>query len=141
MAKVVPLSADESARTGYTHVVNLKVSNGDLDVAAEIANIMPIPIGTTVQRAAIDLKTAWTTITSPTLSMGIANSGATGTNILNAQQLSSVTFVAVNLTTAVTASAQYLTVTQGGTSANAGAGEANVYLALVDLTAARNSFV
>lgn len=138
--KIVPLSADETARTGYTHIINFKVANGDLDTVTTTDNVMPIPAGYTVQRAAIDIRTAWTTITSPALSLGVGNSGASATNILNAQSLSSTGFIAVNLTTTVTGGSQFITATQAGTGATAGAGEANVYLALVDLTSGRNSF-
>ena len=138
--KIVPLSSDEAARTGYTHVINFKVANGDLAVIATTTNVMPLPIGMAIQRAAIDVRTLFATITTPSLSLGHGNSGASATQIFNAQVLTAATFVTVNLTTVVLAASQFVTATQNGTVANATAGECNVYLYMVDLTLGRNTF-
>ena len=142
--KIIPLSQDEGARTGFNTVINLKVTGsgtGDIATVGAILNITAVPIGTVCQAAGVDVKTAFTGMTTPTLDVGFANTGTGATNIVSATSLSAATFTVANPTAAVTTASQFLTVRNNGSVAVASAGEANVYLRLVDLTAGRNSFV
>lgn len=142
--KIVSLTGIEAAVTGFTHLINLKVTVGgitDLVGDSQIQDVIPIPIGMWVKDAAIDVKTAWATITAPTISVGIAASGVTASDILSAVDLSVAGFFSASSTGIVVNDAsQYITITQNGTGTNATAGEANILLRIADLTHGRRTF-
>lgn len=144
MSKFVPLSEQESARTGFTHVLNLKVTGagtGDIATVGAVQNITAVPIGTVCQSVGVDVKQVFTGMTTPTLDVAFANTGTGGTNILAAASLSAANnAVVANPTAAVTTASQFITVRNNGSVASASAGEVNVYLRLVDITAGRNTF-
>ena len=134
--KIVPLSEQESARSGFTHVVNLKVANGDLTAPAGLS-VITLPIGTGVFRSAFDFKTIWSggTIASPTLQVS-----AGGTSIISATTPTSATFIGSNTVGLNASAASTVTVTLGGPGSGATAGEANLYLQIYDLTQGRSTF-
>jgi hypothetical protein len=141
--KIIPLAGEEAARSGWNTVINLKVTAtgvGDIATAGAIANVTAAAIGTICQCAGVDVKTTFAGMTTPTLDVGFANTGTGATNIVNATSLSAVTTTVANPTAAVTTASQFLTVRNNGSVASATAGEANVYLRLVDITQGRNSF-
>lgn len=138
--KIVPLSLEESVRAmGATHLINLKVANGDLDTA-ETLDGPAIPAGYILGRAFLDIKTAWGGGTSETISVGIAATASSGTTLFSAQALTAAgTFASSNLATKNDTAARFITITRGGTGTS-NAGEANLYFEMIDATRGRNTF-
>lgn len=142
--KIVPLAVEEIARTGCTHIINLKVTGsgtGDIATAGAILNITGVPAQWACARAIVDVRTAFAGMTTPTLDVAFAPTGTGGTNIVNGASLSvsGVTVVA-NPTAVSTSTNNFVTVRNNGSVASATAGEVNVYLQLIDPTTGRNTF-
>lgn len=131
--KIVPLSDPESSRLGFTHLVNLKVANGDLTTNATF-NILPLGQGCFVSRVMLDIKVAWT---AGTLSIGDT---ASGTRYATTQSLTVATWVGGGaLPFVVTAASQFLTITSASIT-TAATSEALLYLALGETAAFRATF-
>jgi len=138
--KIVSLNNTEAAATGFTHIINIKVANGDLNVIDEIQNVMPVLPGFWVKDCALDIRTAWDS-TLPTISVGVNDSGLIdNTDLLTATNLDvSGVYTGSSTGVVVNAASQYITIARGGTG-TATVGEANLLLKLVDLRLGRVTF-
>ena len=141
--RITQLSTQEASLTGFSMVVNLKVqgtSTTDLAAASATLNVISIPVGMWVKDVAIDVKTAWNTLTTPAINMGVGASGANTSGLLSGVSLGSTGYSASSSGVVVNSASQFVTVTQTGTGSNATTGEAIIFLRLVDLSKGRNSF-
>jgi hypothetical protein len=141
--KVTQFSTSEAAATGFTHVINLKVTGsgtGDLPVAASVVNVMPVIPGTWVKDVALDVKTAYNGLTAPAVNMGVGASGSNNTSLLNGVAVNATGYSASSSGVVVNSASQFVTVTQAGTGSNASTGELNIFLRLIDLSKGRNTF-
>ena len=134
MAKIVPLSEMESSRLGFTHVINLKVANGDLTTNAT-TSLIALPAGYIVSKVTLDIKVGWT---AGTLSVGDT---ASGTRWFTTQSLTTALGITTATTTnfVVTAASQFLTVTSASIT-TAATSELNILLHLADTTLPRSTF-
>lgn len=135
---VTPLSAEASAKTGFTHVARFTVADGDLStVSATALNVFPTPAGSFVGPCAIYVKTAYATMTTPAVDVGIGNSATSSDTLMDGASLATVGSVIGAGTNGaerrgVTSASQYLTIRQQGSVASATAGEFYLYFRFVD---------
>lgn len=134
--KVVSLSEQECAKTGYTHVAHFKVTAGDLDATADFADVIAVPIGSVIAKVAFHIVTIWDKVT--TISVGVAASGGSATTFLNAQTIgtggangTTLGSAATTLTVNNTAS-RFITITATVTAGPATAGEGYLYIHMTD---------
>lgn len=136
--KFLKLPYEARAATGWTHMAWFKVADGDIDAVNEIADICPAPVGTFIGRAAFHTKTAWATITTPTLDMGIAATGTTNDTLMDGQSCATANNTVQGGTNALTwtvnnTSSRFVTIKQLGSVATATAGEGFALLSMVDV--------
>lgn len=134
---IVPLSLQEQAASGFTHVIRLKVADGDLNVV-ETLDAIALEAGDVVARVLIDVKTAWTGGSGETISVGMAATGVSATTLFSALSLTSAV-VTINANTDVALANEFITITRGGTGTST-AGEAFIYLRLIRPPKLRNTF-
>ncbi len=136
--QVTPLSSEAAAKTGFTHVARFRVSDGDLSTVSSTAlNVFPTPVGSFVGPCALYVKTAYATMTSPAVDIGIGNTATSSDTLMDGSSLGTVGSVIGAGTNgaerrAVTAASQFLTIRQQGTTASATAGEFYLYFRMVD---------
>lgn len=144
--KVIPLSTEEAARSGFTHVVNIKntdlaaggVATGNQSV---IQNIMPVPVGTLIRKAVLDVKTAWAGQTNPILQVGVAATSTAASGIVAGFTATAVSIVqGVGTDILVSTASQFITINNVVSTTAATAGEANLLIQVIDVTLPRNSF-
>jgi len=135
---VTPLSSEAAAKTGFSHVAKFTVAAGDLSTVSSTAlNVFPVPVGSIVGPCAIYVKTAYATMTSPAVDVGIAATATSNDTLLDGASLGTIGSVCAPGTNgaerrAVTTASQFLTIRQQGTTASATAGEFYLYFRIVD---------
>lgn len=142
--KVSQLSAQESALSGFTHVVNLKVTAsgvGDIAVQGVTSNVISVPVGSWIKDVAIDVKTPWNNLSgTAAISVGVASSGVASSTLLSGVSLAAAGYSASSSGVVVNSASQFLTITQIGTGTSSSTGEANITFRIADLSRARVTF-
>lgn len=146
---VKPLSQNQAAQSGFTHVATIKCTDFNTITGGTTGDTLDIAIGTTpakytIEKALINVTTAFTTASTGTLTMGFGISSSVATFVA-AQSLLTAgpkTVVAGNAVAAATnaAGASAVTLTCRITTGTAGVltdvatGSVDIYFRMVDLT-------
>jgi len=130
--KIVSLSEQEAAITGYNFVAHLKGANGDLDTA-ETINIIPVSVAGVVSNTVVDVVTSL----GGTFGLGIGNSVTSATTFFSAVTMTAAgTYVSATISAKNLTASQFLTATAGTGSAT---GEAFLWFRYNDHTRLRNA--
>ena len=137
--KLYKLPVQARAATGWSHMAHFKVADGDLTTVNQIQDVCPIPVGSIVGKAAFFTKTAWATITTPIVDVGIAATGVTGDTLLDGASCATANNTTYGGTNALhftvnNTAARFVTIKQLGSGSSATAGEGFLFFTLVDCT-------
>lgn len=136
---VTPLSSEAAAKTGFNYVAKFTVAAGDLSTVSSTAlNVFPVPAGSVVGPCALYVKTAYATMTSPAVDVGIAATATSNDTLIDGGSLGTIGAVCAPGSNgaerrAVTTANQFLTIRQQGSGSSATAGEFYLYFRVVDL--------
>lgn len=143
--RVVPLSEQERAATGYNAKFRVIYSDINASTATTAGDVVTLTLGATpskwyVDRAGVNITTAFAGITAMTLIVGTTSSTAaliSSTSILTAAFLNQVSTVPVLTNLTATAAVNLVaTFTAAGTGGPAAlsAGQLDIYLRVIDTT-------